>query len=376
MALSDSLEAIGAVSELLQTRLQAATKVTVDVGRPESAAGGSGRKLNLFLYRLGHDGSLRNVSLDRGQEAPLWLTLHYLLTAIEDKDSDSIKAHRLLGRGMAALQGLNFLRPDSTLPALEKNPEPLKISFDEADVETLSKVMQGSEEKYRVSAAFQVRPVMIVPGSLPDYAPLVTSVGPLNQGPEVIPTLGARLEAVDPAAFESGATVTMKGVDLEGSDTAWVGPQSFPLAVAPDGSRTFTVPAATTLSANAYPVAVSRTLASGRPMTSNAVLGHLRPAVTGVTLGPRTPAPGGPPVKLAGSFTINGRQLGRPTDAIFVALFRDGKTQLMLEVPGTAAQTSLAVTVSNKDALTPGDYALVLRVNGEQAVSSPLLNWT
>ncbi|HET9701876.1 MAG TPA: Pvc16 family protein, partial [Burkholderiales bacterium] len=85
MALSDSLEAIGAVSELLQTRLQAATKVSVDVGRPESAAAGSGRKLNLFLYRLGHDGSLRNVSLDRGQEPPLWLTLHYLLTAFEDK---------------------------------------------------------------------------------------------------------------------------------------------------------------------------------------------------------------------------------------------------------------------------------------------------
>lgn len=376
MALSDSLEAIGAVSELLQTRLQSATKVSVDVGRPESAAAGSGRKLNLFLYRLGHDGSLRNVSLDQGQEPPLWLTLHYLLTAFEDKDSDSTKAHRLLGRGIAALHGLNFVRPGSTLPALEKNPEPLKITFDDADVEMLSKVMQGSEEKYRVSAAFQVRPVMIVPGALPDYAPLVTSVGPLNQGPEVIPTLGARLEAVTPGAFESGATLTLQGVDLEGCDTAWLGPQGFPLAVAPDGSHTFTVPNAVALSANAYPVAVSRTLASGRPMTSNAVLGHLRPAITGATPGPRTPAPGGPPVRLAGSFTIHGRQLGGPADSIFVALFRDGKTQLMLEAAGTAAQTSLPVTVSNKDALLPGSYALVLRVNGEQAVDSPLLDWT
>src|SRR5574341_859854 len=209
MALSDSLEAIGAVTDLLQTQVQAATKVTVDVGRPETAAGGSGRKLNLFLYRLGHDGSLRNVTLDEGQDAPLWLTLHYLLTAFEDKDSDSVKAHRLLGRGIAALHGLNFPRPDSTILALAKNPEPLKITFDEADVETLSKIMQGSDEKYRVSAAFQVRPVMIVPASVPSYAPLVTSVGPLNQGPEVIPTLGARLESVEPDSFESGATLTL-----------------------------------------------------------------------------------------------------------------------------------------------------------------------
>src|SRR5450756_1627185 len=120
MAFSDSFDAIGAVSELLQTQLMAAAKVTVDIGRPETAAGESGRKLNLFLYRIGFDASLRNYPLDPGQDAPLWLVLYYLVTASEEKESDSIAAHKLLGKGLAALQGLNFIRPQATDIALAK----------------------------------------------------------------------------------------------------------------------------------------------------------------------------------------------------------------------------------------------------------------
>lgn len=375
MALTDSFDAIGAVTELLQTRLQAASKVNVDVGRPESAAAESGRKLNLFLYRLGFDGHLRNLPLDDGQAPPLWLVLHYLLTAFDERESDSVGAHKLLGKGLAALHGLNFIRPAVTDMALAKNPEPLKVTFDEADVELLAKIMQGTDEKYRVSAAFQVRPVMIVPEAIPSYAPLVKSVGPLGHGPEVLPTLGAQLAAVEPERFESGATLVLSGTDLAGYDQAVVGPASFPIGVTPGGDFNVTVPAGTTLSAAAHPIAVSRLLASGRRLTSNAVLGHLLPTVTSVTVGPLTPEPGGPPAPLSGSFTISGRQLGGPADAIFAALFREGATRLLLELTGTAAQTSLTATVSDKQALPPGDYYLVLRVNGEQAIDSPLVSW-
>jgi uncharacterized protein DUF4255 len=375
MALSDSIEAIGAVSGLLQTQLMAATKVTVDIGRPESAAGDSGRKLNLFLYRIGFDASLRNHPLDPGQDAPLWLVLYYLVTAFDGKESDSIPAHKLLGKGLAALQGLNFMHPQATDTALAKNPESLKVTFDEADVELLSKIMQGTDEKYRVSAAFQVRPVMIVPDSLPAYAPLVKSVGPLNQGPEVMPSLGARLDAATPERFEAGATLTFEGSDLAGYDQAVVGPATFPIVVTPAGAFTTVVPVATTLSAGAYPIALSRTLASGHSLTSNAVLGHLLPKVSTVTVGPLTAQPGTPPQPLSGSFTISGRRLGGPGDSIFAALFRDGAARLLLELTGSAAQTSLTATVTDKQALPPGDYYLVLRVNGEQAIDSPLVSW-
>jgi len=56
-------------------------------------------------------------------------------------------------------------------------------------------------------------------------------------------------------------------------------------------------------------------------------------------------------------------------------LFRDGASKLMLELTGTAAQTSLSATVTDKQALPPGDYFLVLRVNGEQATDSLLVSW-
>ncbi|MCH5373507.1 MAG: DUF4255 domain-containing protein, partial [Planctomycetes bacterium] len=108
MALADSKNAIGAVSNLLKSRLTVSTSATtVDIGRPEAAAATSGPKFNLFLYQVEIDGHLRNVPLDQGQPPPVWVVLHYLLTAFDaEKESDSIDAHELLGEGMLALHEL------------------------------------------------------------------------------------------------------------------------------------------------------------------------------------------------------------------------------------------------------------------------------
>ena len=219
MSLLDSQEAIGAVTELLRTRVSMRlNNLAVVVGRPEAATNSTGRKLNLFLYRIGFDGYLRNIPLDSGQEPPLWLVLHYLVTAFdENKESDSAEAHRLLGRGLAALQELNFLRPN--VAQLVKNPEPLKITFDEADVELLSKLMQGTDEKYRISAAFQVRPVMVMTDQPASYAPLVKTVGPPLPNPppydqagvQVLPNLGPRLASVLPVRFTRAGNLDLDG---------------------------------------------------------------------------------------------------------------------------------------------------------------------
>src|SRR5205814_4597122 len=171
MSLAASSEAIGAVSELLKVQLAARTGITaVAVGRPEDASKAAvvgGGCFYLFLYRIGIAGNLRNRPLDGGQAPPEWLVLHYLLTAFDGPESDSTVAHKLLSRGMLALNTMSVLRPDATITALSSSPDPLRISFDEADVEMLSKIMQGSDEKYRVSAAFQVRPVMIASTDAP-----------------------------------------------------------------------------------------------------------------------------------------------------------------------------------------------------------------
>lgn len=375
MALADSRSAIGAVGMMLQAQLAARTSVgIIDVGRVEEAANSDGPKFNLFLYQVDIDGHLRNTPLDAGQRPPVWLVLHYLLTAFDiGRDSDSVDAHGLLGEGMLALEELNYQRPTS-LP-LADNPESLKITFDSGDVELLSKIMQGTDERYRVSAAFQVRPIMIAPSEPPSYAPLVLSVGPpTNEGVIVIPSLGPVLSEVEPAAFEAGDTITVHGEGLPGSQLVCLGDTAFPVNAAPAGAVRAEIPIDTTLSPGTYPVTVARELPSGRLFASNAVAGTLRPTLdTAVPVLPLTDDGSG---NFHGDLTLTGTRLGGPDDSIFVAFWRDGDVALMLEATGVAAQNSLTVTVPLDDALLPGAYHIILRANGAQAAATPEVDWS
>src|SRR4051794_35680924 len=107
MALADTVSAIGAVTDTLVERLGFRTKLLVSVGRPEPPLQGSNvARLNLFLYEVNFDASLKNTPLEEGQRPPLWLVLKYLLTAFADDGttSDSIMAHDNLGLGVGALQ--------------------------------------------------------------------------------------------------------------------------------------------------------------------------------------------------------------------------------------------------------------------------------
>ncbi len=375
-----SSEAIGATSELLRARLSAAlNNLPVTVNRPDQVLAGPGRSLNLFLYSVAIDPSLRNEALDPGQLPPLWLSLHYLLTAFDDaRESDSANAHRLLGQGMAVLQGLNFIRPAATNLALAKNPEPLKLSFDEAGVDLLSKVMQGSDEKYRVSVAVQVRPVMLELESAPSYAPLVKTIGPpAAPGIVVLPSLGARIESIEPARFVAGTTVAVHGTDFAGYDEVQLGAASLPLAPGPEGTASFVVPSAAAIAADGYGLCIARTLPSGRKITSNAVLAELMPVVTGAAVdGALTVLPPpGPAALRHGRFGVSGAQLGGTTGSVFATLFGGGQGHGLFEPDPTSTMTQLDFTVSPEAALPPGDYAVVVRVNGQQAADSPILSW-
>jgi len=340
-----------------------------------AAIGTAGPKFNLFLYQVDVDGQLRNWPLDEGQRTPVWLVLRYLLVAFDQqRDSDSVEAHRLLGEGMLALQELNFQRP--AVAALADNPEPLKITFDAGDVELLSKVMQGSDESYRVACAFQVRPIMIAPGEPPAYAPLVRHVGqPADEGVLVMPGLGPHLDAINPEKFEAGATLTLRGTDLN-SAIQWVclGTTCYPVTGAPNGALVTEIPLDTALSAGTYPVTVARDLPSGRRMHSNPLLGQLQPTLDGAL--PVLPLSDDGNGNQFGDLVLNGHRLGGSDDTIFVAFWRDGNVVLMLEADGVAAQDTLAVSVGIDDALAPGVYRILLRVNGAQAVGAPEVDWS
>ncbi len=383
MSLAASSEAIGAVSDLLKVQIASWTGINaVAVGRPEDAskAAAAGGSYNLFLYRVSMDANLRNRPLDAGQAPPVWLVLHYLLTAFDGQDSDSIAAHKLLSRGVLALNAMSIIRPDPAHVALIGNPDPLRITFDEADVDLLSKVMQGSDEKYRISTAFQVRPVMLASvNEPPAYALPVKSIGKplpapqMYEGVSVLPSMGPRIHAIEPARFSAGQAFELTGDDLAGYDQIMVGAIPYPATRTADGGLTATIPLADTIAAGIYPVCVARTL-DGHTLSSNAVAGQLLPRVNTVNLaGPLTPVAG----KLSGQFVVHGTQLGGPTGAVFAALYRDGKSQLLLEPLPGGSDTALSFAVSDAQALPASpNYRVILRVNGVQALDAPGLSWT
>lgn len=384
MALADSGKAVGAVTRLLQDHL-IRRGFDVSIGKPEEAANNnSNEKLNLFLYETAFDPQLRNLSLRDGEPPPLWLVLKYLLTAFDvSESSDTAAAHELLGRGMSALHELGFLpldplvAPDVRL-ALEHNPEPLKLSFDEASADLLAKTMQGAEERYRLSVAFQVRPVMIVPASLPRGALLVgvdysttpeTLIGREGVQVAVMPSMGARLERVDPVLFEAGATLTLHGDDLNPSELEVllgdvpllvVERQPQRLVVLAEGSPGDPIATGGTLSAGEMPLQVRRRLASGRSRSSNLLLTRLLPTLDSAAL-------------VGGDLHLHGTLLGTDSDDLMVLFYReaDGVTLHRFDEATTAVDQQSLVIAGAAAAVPAGSYRVILRVNNQQAKASP-----
>lgn len=399
MALADSGKAIGAATRLLAQRLKARTGMTdVKVGRPERGKG-SNKQFNLFLYETIFDPSLKNTPLDEGQPPPLWLVLKYLLTAYDtDGESDTEEALELLGEGARALQELNFLNLNGMLDpnivkALADNPEDLKITFDEAPVDLLSKVMQGTDEQYRLSIAFQVRPVMIATGEPASYsllvgvdysAPSPVIIGERGRQIEVLPSLGPVITELSPVSFEPGDVLTIRGSDLHLSDlSVMLGPVELPIiAQTPDQLKCRVDPAAVngaTISAGGHVLAVTQTLKSGRQRSSNLLVGNLLPVLTAVSVVPPISA-GALPNKVFTTINLTGKLLGktegkRTDDDIVLALYRDGVTVKMFDVltipppplPTPPPQEQKWLVMTAQDAVSEGEYLVLLRVNGQQA---------
>jgi hypothetical protein len=386
MARVDTQRAIGAVTMLLRDHL-IRRGYAVSVGKPEQAAQTNvAAKLNLFLYETVFDGSLRNVGLDDESPPPLWLVLRYLLTAFdEDEQSDSPEAHELLGQGLSALHELNFLRLDSLVAdpvrrALEQNPEPLKITFEESTPDLLSKLMQGTDETYRLSAALQVRPVLLLPADIPPYSLLVgvnystdpsTEIGEDGIEIEVLPTLGARLDRVEPPVFEPGDTITLYGTDLHlGGLQAVLGDEPLRVtgqwpdhltaeveASAPGPGGAGRIASGLGPSAGELPIKLLEARQGGRFRSSNLITGRLRPIVTNAAFN-------------AGALEIDGVLLGSDADDVVVALFAGGRVVRTFDQVTTQADQTRITVAGVVAAMNPGSYLVITRVNGQQAKTS------
>jgi len=408
MALADTARAIGAVTDAISQRLGTKTGLAVTVGRPEPVLPvTSGDRLNLFLYEIQFDPSLKNVSLDEGQRPPLWLVLKYLLTAFDadGKTSDTVGAYENLGAAIRAIQELALLPVAAGLPtlvaaALSDNPEDLAITFDDAPTDLLSKVMQGSDEKYRLSIAFQVRPVMIAAAELPSYSLLVgidyttapvTVVGEPAIHIPVIPSLGPTITDIKPASFQLGSTVTIFGTDLHLSNLSVnLSGVVLPVTMQQPDRLQFVVREdianGGTISAGSVPVSVSQLLSNGRRRASNLLVGNLAPTLdTATVFGNvvQTVTVGPPPVgsKFA-TLDITGKLLGKTgDDDCYLALFKDGASVKLFDAltdtsPAAAPQTQRRLAMQKPDAVPPGQYLALYRVNGQQAQPGAVSNPT
>lgn len=415
MALAGTGKAIKGVTDLLKTHLEERLQVldninnfNVTIGRPGESRTVPG--LNLFLYEALFDASLKNVSLAEGQQPPLWLVLKYLLTPFGSTglnvgtqfDSDNLEALECLGEGIRTLQELNYLEiRTSVADELQDNPEPLKITFNEASSELLSRLMQGSEDKYRFSMAFEVRPVMIATGEPPSNSLLVGIDYTRVPGVElteqekgvhidVIPAVGPAISSVSPGKFEVDEAVTVYGTNLDQAGlSVSLGPVELGAVAQQPGKLQFnvngTIAGGEAISAGSHPLKVIKTLSFGRIRSSNLLVAHLLPTLAAAVVDANTLASTDHPFLtgqevVTGDITLTGTLLGTDKDDIIVSFYREGKVTGIIEVsaapPATPSQTQLVVHISAEHKIQEGIYNLVLLVNGQQARRSPRVELT
>jgi hypothetical protein len=138
------------------------------------------------------------------------------------------------------------------------------------------------------------------------------------------------------------------------------------------------------ISAGSHPITVNQQLPTGRTRSSNLLVGQLVPelataaifgAVQHVTTAP-------PPVGWSfATIDLTGKLLGNDTDDFYLALFKDGVTVKLFDAltntsPPGSPQTARRFVMQKPDAVPPGEYLVVYRVNGQQARQSPLIDLT
>jgi hypothetical protein len=394
MALADTSRAIGAVSLALKERIDAISGISVSVGRPSQPAT-TNPHLNLFLYEVSFDPYLKNTSLNDGEKPPLWVVLKYLITAFEAaEDSDSEKAHEHLGAALRAVNTDDLLRLEGlsapTLEALSPNPSALHVTFDESPPDLVAKLMQGPDDKIRLSACFQVRPVMIAPAEPADYSLLVgvdySLAVPAPTEPyvglDVIPSMGPNIENISPSGFEVGEEVTLRGTDMHlASLSVSLGGVELPIVMQKPDELKFRVDAgaiaASGISAGSHAVNVVQTLAgTGKKRKSNTVIGNLVPTLTAAAIVGAVNINVGPPRTAFATIDLTGVLVGLDSDDTILAFHRNGSVERMFDEftvpPGPPpAQTVRRLVMALGDAVPAGDYKMILMVNGQRAPLSP-----
>jgi hypothetical protein len=228
--------AIEAVTETLRNLVDIGVKEVeasaVAVARPPDRVADTNfdMQINLFLYQTAVEPALRNEQprdLLPGEtgEPALPLVLHYLLTPYANGGND-IDAHRMLGGALRILHEHSVLtRTELAQIApysdLARQVERIRITWQGLDEKDIYSLWSAFQSPYRLSAAFEVR-VVLIDSRRPSKTPLpalrrgADDRGPVAQSDTLMPfpMLTAAAPPNDqPAAF-LGDSVLLQGNHL------------------------------------------------------------------------------------------------------------------------------------------------------------------
>jgi hypothetical protein len=295
---------------LASANLSAINSATVSVLPPDRLRTGEGEtsQLNLFMYHAVPNAGWRNVNLpaynsqgERGNNPPLGVDLHYLMSAYGSADYAS---EILLGLGMQLLHEIPILTQDlirRTFTASEggslsdvlqllsntgiaEQLETIKISPMTLNTEEMSRLWSAFQVPYRPTAAYQVSVLLIesrrsFKAALPVRQPQIY----------VLPFRQPVIETVEPQILApvAAATLTLRGINLKADNTVvrfGAGGER------PPGAETYTdteiqVGLPSTVQAGINTVQVIQRLLIGEPtlhngFESNVMAFTLRPAVS------------------------------------------------------------------------------------------------
>jgi hypothetical protein len=218
--------AIGMVSESLRNLLLGEMRLipTVNVTILAPDEPGGDRRINLFLYKVQENPTLKNLDWQVKPGAPhqlvpppLSLNLFYLMTpyAQNDAQTGNATAHEILGEAMRVLYEHPIVPLDYLAGELIDAREQIKVIQNTLDLEELSQVWSTFSQPFRLSVLYEVSVVQLdmLPESERTMAPRVSGIGVPAPSAAFHPPVVARL---DPGSGPAGTTITASGENLAG----------------------------------------------------------------------------------------------------------------------------------------------------------------
>jgi hypothetical protein len=187
--------------------------------------------VNLFLYQTAIAGSWRNEPFPAGLPGetdfpPLPLILHYLITPYV-RDADELTSHRLLGASMLALHDHPVISGRELaavgVPAeVGEHIEVVRITPMDTSVEEISKMWTAFQTQYRLSAAYEVRVVLIESGQARRTPLPALKRGDDDRGPQAradtafaFPVLTEVVPPGGAVAARLGEEIVLRGANLD-----------------------------------------------------------------------------------------------------------------------------------------------------------------